>query len=123
MALFTALGFHWNRSAVPVKVPTHSIERVAFRFHRMLPVSAWDASVLEGNPFTFPEVKTLLEGVTIGGRKISDQEQSLNLATSAKHLLAWVKALQSLPRIHGCRVVARHDNFVLLGSNLYGLCL
>ena len=52
----------------------------------------WDASVLEGNPFTSPEVNTLLDGVTIGGRKISDQEQVLNLAESSKHLLALVKA-------------------------------
>ena len=51
MELFSALGFHWNRSAVPDVVPTHSIERVAFRFHRMLPEFVWDASVLEGNPF------------------------------------------------------------------------
>jgi Fic family protein len=92
MELFSALGFHWDRSTVPGVVPTHSIERVAFRFHRMLPEFVWDASVLEGNPFTFPEVKTLLDGVTIGGRKISDQEQVLNLAKSSKHLLALVKA-------------------------------
>ena len=77
---------------MPGVVPTHSIERVAFRFHRMLPEFVWDASVLEGNPFTFPEVKTLLDGVTIGGRKLSDQAQVLNLAESAKHLLALVKA-------------------------------
>jgi prophage maintenance system killer protein len=92
MELFSALGFHWNRSIVPAVVPTHSIERVAFRLHRMLPEFVWDASVLEGNPFTFPEVKTLLDGVTIGGRNISDQEQVLNLAKSSKHLLALVKA-------------------------------
>jgi Fic family protein len=92
MALFSALGFQWDRSTVPGLVPVYSIERVAFRFHRMLPEFVWDASVLEGNPFTFPEVKTLLDGVTVGGRKISDQEQVLNLAESAKHLLARVKA-------------------------------
>ncbi len=92
MKLFDSLGFHWSRSAVPSVVPIHSIERVAFRFHRMLPEFVWDASVLEGNPFTFPEVKTLLDGVTIGGRKISDQEQILNLAESSKHLLALVKS-------------------------------
>jgi len=94
MAIFSSLGFHWNRQAVPTTVPTHSTERVAFRFHRMLPEFVWDASVLEGNPFTFPEVKTLLDGVTIGGRKTSDQEQVLNLAASSKHLLELVKAGQ-----------------------------
>lgn len=92
MDLFDTLGFSWNRLAVPQSVPVHSIERAAFRFHRMLDQFVWDASVLEGNPFTFPEVKTLLDGVTVGGRKLSDQAQILNLAASSKHLLALVKA-------------------------------
>ncbi len=94
MTLFDALGFRWDRSAVPTSVPSHSLERVCFRFHKMLPEFVWDASVLEGNPFTFPEVKTLLDGVTIGGRRISDQEQILNLAESSKRLLAMVKGSQ-----------------------------
>lgn len=92
MALFDALGFRWDRSAVPASIPSHSVDRVCFRFHKMLPEFVWDASVLEGNPFTFPEVKTLLDGVTIGGRKISDQEQILNLAESSKRLLAMVRS-------------------------------
>lgn len=92
MNLFTSLGFHWDRSTVPSVVPIHSIERVAFRFHRMLPEFVWDASVLEGNPFTYPEVQTLLDGVTVGGRKISDQEQVLNLVASSKSLLGLVKS-------------------------------
>ena len=90
--LFQSLGFCWDRASLPAKVPVHSIERVCFRFYRMLPEFVWDAAVLEGNPFTFPEVKTLLDGVTVGGRKLSDQEQILNLAESSKVLLAMVKA-------------------------------
>jgi len=91
MDLSSALGFNWNRLENLEAVSTHSIERVTFRFHQMLSVFVWDASVLEGNPFTYPEVKTLLDGVSVGGRKISDQEQVLNLAESSKHLLALVK--------------------------------
>jgi len=91
MALFETLGFQWNRDSVPREVPRASLERVVFRFHRMLPEYVWDAGVLEGNPFTFPEVKTLLEGVTVGGRKLSDQEQILNLAESSKFLVDLVK--------------------------------
>lgn len=79
---------------MPTSVPSHSMDRVCFRFHRMLPEFVWDASVLEGNPFTFPEVKTLLDGVTVGGRRLSDQEQVLNLAESSKRLLAMVKGGQ-----------------------------
>lgn len=73
MKLFESLGFSWDRSAIPANIPTYSQERVCFRFQRMLPEFVWDAGVLEGNPFTFVEVKTLLDGVTVGGRKISDQ--------------------------------------------------
>lgn len=94
MTLFDALGFRWDRSVVPAFAPSHPVERVCFRFHKMLPEFVWDASVLEGNPFTFPEVKTLLDGVTIGGRKISDQEQVLNLAESSRRLLAMVRSGQ-----------------------------
>lgn len=90
MAPFDTLGFRWNRDHVPRELPRASHERVTFRFRRMLPEYVWDAGVLEGNPFTFPEVKTLLDGVTVGGRKLSDQDQILNLASSAKHLVALV---------------------------------
>jgi prophage maintenance system killer protein len=79
----------------------------------MLPEYVWDAGVLEGNPFTFPEVKTLLEGVTVGGRKLSDQEQILNLGESSKHLMALVKNREfKLEKSTFCALhalVARHE--------------
>jgi len=113
MELFDALGFHWDRSAVPTTVPVHSVDRVCFRFHRMLPEFVWDASMLEGNPFTFPQVKTLLDGITVGGHKISDQEQILNLAQSSKLLLSLVKtdnfelSKKTFCDLHG--IVARNE--------------
>lgn len=94
MALFDSLGFSWDRGSIPRQWPRASVERATFRFARMLPEYVWDAGVLEGNPFTFPEVKTLLEGVTVGGRKLSDQEQILNLAESSKYLLGLVRNQQ-----------------------------
>ncbi len=97
MNAFSALGFSWERLGQPETIPVHSVNRACFRFHRMLPEFVWDASVLEGNPFTYPEVKTLLDGVTIGGRQISDQEQILNLAASSKRLLTLVKANKFAP--------------------------
>lgn len=91
MTLFGTLGFRWDRDAIPRELPRVSLERALFRLSRMLPEYVWDAGVLEGNPFTFPEVKTLLEGVTVGGRKLSDQEQILNLAESSKYLIRLVR--------------------------------
>jgi len=90
-ALFKSLGFAWDRSQVPKNVPIHEINRACFRLQKMLAEYVWDASVLEGNPFTFPQVKTILDGITVGGHKLSDQDQVRNLAESTKELLRLVK--------------------------------
>jgi len=38
----------------------------------------YNTSALEGNVMTFPEVQTLLEGITVGGHKLSDEQMILN---------------------------------------------
>ncbi len=38
----------------------------------------YNTSALEGNIMTYPEVATLLDGVTVGGHKLSDEQQILN---------------------------------------------
>ncbi|MDT3443083.1 MULTISPECIES: cell filamentation protein Fic [unclassified Pseudofrankia] len=90
-AMLGALGFTWDRSAVRRDIPRFSVERAIWRFQRSLPEYVWDAAVLEGNPFTYPEVQTLLDGITVGGRKISDERQVLNLAEAAGELAQLVK--------------------------------
>jgi hypothetical protein len=87
-----ALGYTWDQSAVSHDVPRFRVERAVWRFRRSLPEYVWDAAVLEGNPFTYPEVQTLLDGITVGGRKISDEQQVLNLAEAANELLRLVNA-------------------------------
>lgn len=49
--------------------------------------TAW----LEWNPMTYPEVQTLLEWITIGWHKLSDEKQILNQNKSWKLLLKLVK--------------------------------
>jgi len=90
-ALFNSLGFEWDRTVIPEHVPIHDVNRACFRLQKMLAEYVWDASVLEGNPFTFPQVQTILDGVTVGGHKLSDQDQVRNLAESTKELLKRVK--------------------------------
>ncbi len=91
MCIFKTLGFYWDRSSVPYNIPENTIERVLFRYHKMLADFVWSAGTLERNPFTYTEVKTLLDGVTVGGRRISDQEQILNIAAGSKRLFQLVK--------------------------------
>ena len=45
-----------------------------------------DAVNLEGINFTLPEVQTLLEGITVGGHKIHDQEITLNQSNAWKKI-------------------------------------
>jgi hypothetical protein len=94
--LFHSLGFHWDRLAVPTDVPLHSTARACFHFHKALAEFVWNAGRLAGNQFTFPEVQTLLCGITVGGRTVDDQAQILNIAECAKRLSAMVKTGQFL---------------------------
>lgn len=114
-AVFDALGFGWDRSLVRIAVPVHSVERAIFRLHKALPEYVWDASMLEGNPFTFPEVQTLLDGVTVGGHKISDERQVLNLVESARALLKLVRdgtfILDKATSDHLHAIIAREEAF------------
>lgn len=49
---------------------------------QMISEFVYDMGNLENNPFTFPEVQTLLGGITVGGHKLSDQNQILNIKSS-----------------------------------------
>lgn len=66
-------------------------KKALFKAQKMLPEYIFDTSQLENNPITFPEVKTLIDGITIGGHKISDVEQVLNIKNTWQMLLEKIK--------------------------------
>ncbi len=45
---------------------------------RQLAEFVCDAVNLEGLNFTLPEIQTLLDGITVGGHKLSDQQIAVN---------------------------------------------
>jgi len=51
----------------------------------------YNTVALEGNPFTFPEVKTLLDGITVGGHRLSDADQVLRLNQALSHVMPLVR--------------------------------
>ncbi len=57
---------------------------------REIPSLVYDAVNLEGVAMTLPEVQTLLDGITVGGHKISDQNMALNQAEAWKHLFSLI---------------------------------
>lgn len=58
---------------------------------RELSVLVHDAVLLEGINFTLPEIQTLLEGITVGGHKLSDQQIAMNQAEAWSQLFALVE--------------------------------
>ena len=50
----------------------------------------YNTSALEGNAMTYPEVQTLLEGITVGGHKLSDEQMILNQNESVSLLFEFL---------------------------------
>jgi len=84
------LGFALGHQRIHTTTPPNKA-RAIFRARKALEEIVYDTVALEGNPFTFPEVKTLMEGITVGGRRIEDAEQVLNQARAWRDLIARVE--------------------------------
>lgn len=80
-------GFTWNRGVIPKNIPDHPLKNILFVFKRAMEEFVYDASVAEDNPLTFVEVKTVMDGFTVGGHKLSDQAQIINLQKACNKLL------------------------------------
>lgn len=50
-----------------------------------------DAVDLEGIHFTLPEIQTLLEGITVGGHKLSDQQIAINQSNAWRFLFTDIR--------------------------------
>ncbi len=58
---------------------------------REVAVFVCDAINLEGIAMTLPEVQTLLDGITVGGHKINDQQITLNQGKAWNYLFSSIK--------------------------------
>lgn len=71
----------WDRSKVELSLIQESpVDRALFRFKKTLPEFIWNTAALEGNTFTLPEVRTLLDGVTVGGKRLEEAQQIIALS-------------------------------------------
>ena len=58
---------------------------------RQLPELVYDAINLEGIHFTLPEIQTLLDGITVGGHRLADQQIAINQANTWKELFRLIE--------------------------------
>jgi len=61
---------------------------------RQLAEFVYDAVNLEGISFTLPEIQTLLDGITVGGHRVTDQRIALNQADTWRVLFDLVESNQ-----------------------------
>lgn len=81
------LMMEWDPGAVDVNlIEETTTDRSRMRFRALMPEFIWNAAALEGNTYTLPEVRTLIDGVSVGGKRIEETEQILALK-EAHHLL------------------------------------
>lgn len=57
---------------------------------RDVPALVYDAVNLEGVAMTLPEVQTILDGITVGGHRISDQNMAINQARAWEFIFGLV---------------------------------
>lgn len=77
--------FSRNKSYEDI-VPALDTKKLIFLVKKLLPDVVFNMASLEGNPFTYPEVETLLDGITIGGHKVSDEQQIFNIRNGWNYL-------------------------------------
>lgn len=104
----------WRPGAVNFDLIRPSeVMRSLFRLEKSLPELVWNAAALEGNTFTLPQVQTLLDGVTVGGKRLEEAEQILALSDGMNLMIEALRddsfslSKEMSDRIHG--VVARHE--------------
>lgn len=86
---------------------------------RQLSELVWDAVNLEGIDFTLPEIQTLLDGITVGGHKISDQQVALNQAQAWRTLFVWIEHDQfalTIDRACELHAIAAKDEALAWGT-------
>lgn len=69
-------------------------QKALFLAKRQLSEFVCDSVNLEGINFTLPEVQTLLEGITVGGHKLSDEKITLNQARAWRLLFQLIEQEQ-----------------------------
>ncbi len=104
----------WRPGAANFELISPSdVECSLFRLEKSLPELVWNAAALEGNTFTLPQVQTLLDGVTVGGKRLEEAEQILALSEGMNLMISDVRAgtfalnKETSDRIHG--IVAKHE--------------
>jgi Fic family protein len=88
------LGFGYSPRLFASARTKIGVERACARFAMRFPQYIWNESVAAGKAYTFPQVKTLVDGVTTGGRRMTEQQDINNQRQSLERLVRMVRTSQ-----------------------------
>lgn len=74
-----------------VDTKERDIQKAIFIAKKNLAGLVYDFQTIEGMPFTLPEVQTYLQGITVGGHKVSDEKKLNQQALAWKRLIELVE--------------------------------
>jgi Fic family protein len=86
---------------------------------RQLAEFVCDAVNLEGINFTLPEIQTLLDGVTVGGHKVTEQQIALNQADTWRTLFKLIEKNQfeiTVEKVCALHLIAAKDEALEWGK-------
>jgi len=66
-------------------------KKAVFIAQKIFAELVFDVQKLEGMPFTMPEVQTYLQGITVGGHKVTDEDKLKQQIHGWNHLISLVK--------------------------------
>ncbi|WP_198411056.1 hypothetical protein [Microbacterium suaedae] len=107
-------GISWDPSQLDItRIREVGVTKARHRFRAALPDLIWNAAALEGSTFTLPEVRTLLDGTTVQGKRLEEERQVLALSEGYNLVDELVDAGEfrldksTSDRVHG--LIARHE--------------
>lgn len=68
------------------------VDRAVYRFRATFDEHVWTAANREGSTFTLPEVRTLISGISVGGKSTHETEEVLGLIRANEYLASVVES-------------------------------
>ncbi len=89
--MINKLGFKYPENNFKRQFDSGNISRACFRLEQCFPQYIWNDSVNDGKAYTYPQVRTILDGATEGGSRLSDEGDILNQRRSLQALIKMVR--------------------------------
>ena len=74
-----------------MRIREDDVKKAVFIAKKNMAGLVYNFQAMEGMPFTLPEVQTYLQGITVGGHKVSDEEKLKQQAVGWKRLVEVVE--------------------------------